>query len=38
MKNYNVWGENSVDGINIKCSIVDEKISESEDIAIETIK
>lgn len=37
-ENYNIWVENILDGINEKLDIVDEKISESEDIAVEIIQ
>ena len=35
--NYNVWDKNYADGINGRADIAEEKITEFEDIAIETI-
>ena len=38
-KNYNVWNlKNMLDGVNGRLDVTEEKISESEDIGIETIQ
>ena len=37
-ENYNVWEENTLDGINCRFDIAEEKISEFEDKAMDTIQ
>ena len=38
-KNYNVWNKkNTLDGVNGRLDVTEEKISESEDIGRETIQ
>ena len=37
-ENYNVWEENTLDGINCRFDFAEEKISEFEDKAMDTIQ